>query len=68
MKLMTGIGNDVLTGSPQSYPESADPQAASLQNAEFLLKASGPLRAPGVSVRQKRLCTKIQCMVRWKVG
>ena len=32
---MTGIGNDVLTGSPQSYPESADPQAASLQNAEF---------------------------------
>ncbi len=46
------------TGSPQSYPESTDPQATSLQNAAFLLKASGQLRAPGVSVRRKRLCTK----------
>ena len=33
---MIGIGNKILTKSPQSYPESKDPQAASLQNAEFL--------------------------------
>ena len=56
------------TESPQSYPESTSPPAASLQNAEFPLKASGPLRVPGVSVRRKRLCTKCNAWSDGRLG
>ena len=57
-----------ISGPLQSYPESTDQQAASLQNAEFLLKASGPLRAPGVSVRRKLLCTKCNAWSDGRLG
>ena len=40
------------------YPESTNPQEASLQNAKFLLRASGQPHVPGVSNHQKQYCTK----------
>lgn len=57
-----------ISGPLQSYPESTNQQAASLQNAEFLLKASGPLHVRGALIPQIRLCTKCNAWSDGRLG
>ena len=57
-----------ISGPLQSYPESTDPQEASLLNAEFPLKAKGLLHVRGALIPQIRLCTKCNAWSDGRLG